>query len=238
MRWSVVCPHYRWSAAALLVLLAVAGCSAPGKAVCGNESPNRVTTLPGGPEDIVHLALSLDRTRLYVREVCRGACGTESSRIGFIDVGPAERPQQTQHAWKPSDGGRFEPLGMSLSDDGSPDGPALYVIDAVDPPRIWKLKLKAGSDAPSASPHIAQTPELKHANDLQTVGDGLYVTRFDSLGFLPGRKKSWNGIVYVAPAVKPRVFARGLTGANGIDRHRWPPPRCVRLLGTATARVF
>lgn len=131
----------------------------------------------------MHLALSLDRTRLYVREVCRGACGTESSRIGFSTSGRLNDHNRRNTRGSPSDGGRFEPLGMSLSDNGSPDGPALYVIDAVDPPRIWKLKLKAGSDAPSASPHIAQTPELKHANDLQTVGDGLYVTRFDPLGF-------------------------------------------------------
>ena len=212
---SGACAHRRRWAAALL-LLAVSGCSATGKLGCGNESLHRVQTLRGGPEDIVHLPLSVDRTRLFVREVCRERCEGESARIGVIDIGPDRPSQPMRHGWKPADGQPFEPLGMSLVNSGGADGAMLYVIDAVKPPRIWKLQIERGSDTLSPSLAVDQTAVLADANDLQATRDGLYVTRFASFGFLPWQKKSWHGIVQVTPAIQPKVFARGLTGANGI----------------------
>jgi hypothetical protein len=185
--------------------------------LCDPKPVATIRTAGMGAEDIVALPLGDGRVRLFVREVCRGrGCEPTSDRfrIGFADVTAEAIPAATEHAWRPA--GAFEPLGMSLVLGQAVGDATLYVLDAVKPPRIWRLQIVGGVIQPSAGPWIEDEHALKAGNDIQAVGDHVHVTRFDGLGFLPVRFGSWRGLVKVGPGQGPVPYAEGFRGANGV----------------------
>ena len=177
-----------------------------------------VRTAGVGAEDIVALPLVDGRTRLFVREVCRGrGCEptSERFRIGLTDFTADAIPSRTDLAWRPT--GAFEPLGMSLVPGRTAGDATLYVLDAVKPPRIWKLDIVGGRIQPKEQPWIAELgTQFEAGNDIQAVGDDVYVSRFDTSGFLPGWVGSWPGLLKVAPGRGPVPYAEGFRGANGV----------------------
>jgi hypothetical protein len=202
--------------AVLLVLL---------QACAGTEAercmamPERVIATHGrGAEDIVALPLGGDATRLFVREVSRGWPDSRSAqnRIGRVDIGPGLAPRATELAWRPPEGWQFKPLGMSLTSNRD----FLFVLDRVEPVRIWRLAIVDGEIVPATQPWFTDEKEqLSDANDLQAVGpDTAFVTRFDGLPWRPG---TWHGVVRVFERDGERraealAHTEGLRGANGI----------------------
>ena len=57
---------------------------------------------------------------------------------------------------------------------------------------------------------------LGAANDLQVVGDRIFVSRFDPLGSLPFRSEDWKGIAEVQDGRLVREREQAFPGANGI----------------------
>jgi hypothetical protein len=169
---------------------------------------------------MVALPLADGRVRVFVREACHESeCG-DRSRIGALTFGAGSLPLATEHAWRPA-GDALKPLGLSLVRGTRPGDGSLYVLDKVVPPRIWRLPIEAGviKDA-GADPLRPWADELGDlfavANDLQAVGDTVYVTRYDFSGFLPGWVGSWPGVVRVTQSGESTAYAEGLRGANGI----------------------
>jgi hypothetical protein len=188
-------------------------------AMCESDPYASIATLSGGPEDIVGLTVAEGHTRLFVREVCRRwGCSDKDSRIGYADIRTnAPAPDRTAFAWRPGEES-FEPLGMSLVPGSTPGQGTLYVLDAVAPARVWRLTIEAGSiQQQEYKPWCAdETGVLNHANDIQAIGAGAYVTRFDALGLLPWRSSEWYGLVHMSPGAKPVQYEPGFRGANGI----------------------
>jgi len=106
---------------------------------------------------------------------------------------------------------------MSLVPSANPGDGVLFLIDAVEPLRIWRLAVIGGEIAPTERPWFEDRDGvLKGANDLQAVGETAYVTRYDPLGLLPWRSGPWPGVVAVRADEAPVPGAEGLRGANGI----------------------
>jgi hypothetical protein len=182
--------------------------------LCEPEPYAVIATL-GGPEDIVGLALSDNHTRLFVREVGLGSDGSvEKPRIGYTDIRPDTPPDRTMLAWQPLE--EFKPLGMSLVAGPTPGQGTLYVLDTIEPVRIWCLAIDAGEIRHANIWFTDASRALTSANDIQAVGDSAYVTRYDWFGLVPGRSGSWRGLVHIRPDAEPIAYGHGLTGANGI----------------------
>jgi hypothetical protein len=201
-------------------LLLLAGCMAAprGEGRCTSKPAAIVRTHGAGAEDMVALPLSDGRTRLFVREVCRGwwGCGPDQYRIGRVDIGPGTTSEHTEMAWRPPSP-EFRPLGMSLLPGNQPGSGVLFVLDAVEPLRIWRLAIEEGDIAPAEEPWFTDREHaLEGANDIQAIGDVAYVTRYDPYGFLPWRSGSWPGVVEVHEDGTWVAHADGLRGANGI----------------------
>lgn len=202
--------------AVLLVLLQA--CAGTDAERCMAMPERLIATYGRGAEDIVALPLGGDATRLFVREVSRGWRDSRSdqNRIGRVDIGPGLGPRSTELAWRPPEGWEFKPLGMSFT----PDRDFLFVLDRVEPLRIWRLAIADGEIVPAAQPWFTDEKEqLSDANDLQAVGpDTVFVTRFDGLPWRPG---TWHGVVRVSESDGQRradalPHTEGLRGANGI----------------------
>lgn len=198
------------------LIVAFSAVRVAGAAPCVPKPVATIRTAGVGAEDIVALPLGDGRVRLFVREVCRGwRCEPTSDRfrIGFADVTADAIPSSTEQAWRPA--GPFEPLGMSLVLGQAAGDATLYVLDAVKPPRIWRLQIVGGVIEPAERPWITERA-IEAGNDIQVVGDHVHVTRFDGLGFLPLRFGSWPGLVKVGPGQGPVPYAEGFRGANGV----------------------
>ena len=180
-----------------------------------------------GPEDLVAVKLNDEmlRQRIFAREVERGfatvfgRCETDECRIGRIDIGPESAEsgsRQTVHAWRPEEGEKFHPLGMSLVREN--DGEALYLIDNGTPAKLRKLSIKDGEieDADIIFKDEEDGP-LIVANDLQAVGDRIYVTRLNPWGFLPWRAQGWRGIAEVRDGEIVKLREEAFPGRQ---RHR------------------
>jgi len=189
----------------------------PGSAVCPSKPLLRIATHGVGAEDMVALPLAEGRVRLFLREVCHGrGCTPDRFRVGCVDIGPETAPVRTDCAWRPPTAEPFKPLGMSLLAEGPVGVGTLYLLDTVQPPRIWRLEIVAGEITEAEVVREWQGDVLRHGNNLQAVGETLYVTRFDPLGWWPWRRERWHGVVALRKNAPPRLFELGLRGANGI----------------------
>ena len=205
-----------------LAIASLQGCAIPEgyqDATCEAAPDYWITTEGSGPEDIV--VPPQDGTKppawFLVREVeggleSPGSCDSENCRIGLFKADPGER---TTLAWRP-DAEKLHPMGMSLVREA--EGDALYVIDAGEPSKLWRLSITDGM----ATDHDIVVEDnddgdLQHANDLQAVGDRLYVTRFDLWAWLPWRSgDKWQGITEVRNGEILGRREGGFPGANGI----------------------
>jgi hypothetical protein len=202
--------------ASAAMLAAVAGVRGASETPVCDAAPVEVVATQGGAEDLVALRLADGRTRIFVRDVCRGSDCGDRSRIARLDVGADGRPGTLELAWRPP-AGPFEPLGMSLVTTGARGDGTLYLIDKSTPGRIWRLAIEGGEVRPPDGPWAQPLgDEFAAANDLQAVGDHVYVTRFDQNGFVPGRGGSWPGVLRVEAGGRSTPYAHGIPGANGI----------------------
>ncbi|MBI2206118.1 MAG: hypothetical protein HYU41_19960 [Candidatus Rokubacteria bacterium] len=194
----------------IVFAMAVTANATPAALPC-TAAPVATIETEGGPEDVVAVPLPNGAVRLFVRE---------RSQIGAATLIGALVPARTTRAWRPSSGA-FDPLGMSLV-RGARDGDAtLYVLDRAERPRIWRLAIENGAVNDAAAPWVDNLDEsFEAANDIQAVGDAVYVTRFDASGMLSGWVP-WRGVARVrrvadAPGWEASHFADGFRGANGI----------------------
>jgi hypothetical protein len=189
--------------AALLLTLSAGAYTAMATPICTDDAAQIVNT-EGGPEDIVRLGMGNDVSRLIVRE---------RRRIGYVDVKSGKAAaSETLEWWKPEQD-TVDLRGMSLVPGSSPGSGTLYVLDKAKGVRVWRVTIEDGT-AKDAKPG-ERRDELKDANDLHAVGDTLYVTRFDKLGWIR-KGQDWDGVVRVGPGDTIERMAPGVRGANGI----------------------
>jgi hypothetical protein len=191
-------------ALSLLAVAAAVVAVAPGEPPC-TAKPRATIDTAGGAEDLVTLALADGRVRLFFRD---------AGQISYADLRTADDAAPAAAlAWRPRDGD-FDPLGISLV-DGPAGSATLYVTDRVTPARIWRLPIVDGRIGEVTEPWARSLGDVR-PNDIQAVGDDVYVTHLDAAAKLPGRPVPWHGVVRVRAAGTLEPYAEGLRGANGI----------------------